>query len=173
VADDSTIRLINRFIIRLYKYRIKGTVKATAKGKLIVFIRDNNKRWTPKLNDLFETTWRRKIPSDIEVQLRKKIVEKQKPITTTAPKMPPKTSNIKTKQNTPKNKDIDSELGPDIPLFDIKPTRRICAKCQEAYMQTPEYPSRMLCPACKKACESIFSINNVIATDQIKDSEVL
>jgi hypothetical protein len=166
------------------KGKVKNLSELAVKVKAKLFIKSSGKKWTPKLEELFNYTWAKRIPKEIK---EKFLTSKKSPVT---PKIKPNMTyknnkkelddeDIEIEINEPvankpvrtqvkRNKvvepeDIDDPIY-DSPLEHIKPTVRFCSNCGESFLRSDAYPNMLLCPSCSKWAKDIFSINGVYAT---------
>lgn len=171
-------KLINKFIIKLFKSKAAGTTKATALLMLKRFVRESNKKWTLSLELLFDNTWDRPIPANILAKFKKddssgKIV-RIKPNKKASPFIIVDDSEIK----QPKIKPNKRPYYKDTPRFDepediddpkweeeliefvVKNPNVKCAECGDQFTRTKDYRNRLLCPKCNEKLQNTFNDSN-------------
>jgi ribosomal protein L37AE/L43A len=94
---DRREQLINSFIIRIFKAKSAGLSKGMALIKAKHFINSGNKKWTDPLEELFETTWSKKVPPEVLHQFQIEEREANGPVVKDSP---PSQSSIRVKPNS-------------------------------------------------------------------------
>lgn len=163
-------KIINRFIIRIFRGKARGISKPLVMIKLKKFIRDNGKKWTSKLEGLFDSTWNKNIPPEILAEFKQEKPLRIKP--NLEPKIKPN-KRAYVKEDTSGDPDDIDDPRYDKPLEAIIAKKRKCMgeDCDNTFIQDNNYPHRCLCPDCLKKSEDIFSINNIYASEQDFESE--
>lgn len=169
-------KLISDFVTLVFKCRATNQSKVATLDKAKKFVRQNGKKWTDKLTILFESSWTKKIPKDLleefKPRIKPNIIVETKPAK--EPRIKPNAPKVKEPKIKPKRQyvlerhsepsDIDDPIY-NKPLDTIKPTKRVCSNCGETFIQSSEYPNRLLCPVCNKWAQDIFSVNNIYASE--------
>jgi hypothetical protein len=166
-------KLINQFVIRVFKLRAKNIPQEYIEIKLKAFIRARGKKWSPRLQLLFDSSMKKDIPQSV---LRKLNLLEPK-IKPNAKQQQEHEPNIKPKRKYRQDRVDEFEEEFDDPRYDypieaIPEVTRTCTKCNNKFVQNKDYVNRMLCPKCDAWSKNIFSINNIYASsDEIIDQQ--
>jgi hypothetical protein len=158
VKNQERERLINRFISRIFKFKAQGLTKIVSLLKVKIFIRQNGMKWTSSLESLFESTWMKQVPRDIQERNN------------------PKPSRAKVKPNSPKLSVEIQEQGDGrqsskpVPGIKVKPNVRPYVKDEPRFdepedIDDPKWDEPLLYKMLKKYVLDVRkSLNRVLLT---------